>query len=795
MNAEALIGTTLGTCVLQKVIGQGGMGAVYLAQQSRPRRQVAVKVLLPATPLSPHQRVAFLERFRRETDAAASLEHPNIVPVYEYGERDGLAYLVMPYISGGTLRDVMEAENKLPLTQVMHYLEQLAAALDFAHERGVIHRDIKPANILLTSDGRVLLTDFGLVKIIADGQAPQMRLTGAGAPVGTPDYMSPEQVIGEKVDGRADLYSLGILVYHMITGLTPFQGETPMQIAAQHLQISPPPPRILRPDLPLAGEQVLLRALAKRPADRYPRCQELADAFRSTLVTAGILSGPLSNTASNPAVSKSATVARLFAPRGLFDPAWQDASVPVSPPPPALETEQPHMPNLMPPAHTAQAALPARPTGLLSRAGMVPRGATGHVPAAPGNPMNTNNVFALDTASTPEQQSAVLPSTHAPLFLPKSTRTLPAFGSSQPLPTPQAIGQELLPKSTLTLPTITGAQPAFPPSPMSQLSPVSPQRITGALTVPHSELGGTNTMKLTGPVKVVQMPIAGQPGRYMTGLLPVIPQTPGPEDAAFMQNTPKKPWKTALLAALVVLILFAAAGSFWVIHLHQAPATSTQKNTVRVSGTPNIAATATAAVQATTQANLILSDPLSQNTNNWPVNAPNETFKDGAYHVYNTGSNAVAVVLPQQSFNMPNSYEVTMWEVHGNNTSNNNSYGLIMRFSQQTKGGKLHTSFYSFEVVNIAGGEYRFYKYDDSQSNPWTELWHKSFGSEFHQGQGPAKTNTMKVTSNGSKFTFEVNGKMVGSAQDKSLTTGTLGMLVNLKGTEVAFMNLLVTRK
>src|SRR5437588_5985088 len=163
MNAEALIGTVLGTCTLQRLIGQGGMGAVYLAQQSRPRRQVAVKVLLPAATLKPHQLAAFLERFRRETDAAASLEHPNIVPVHEYGERDGLAYLVMPYISGGTLRDVMEREGAFALPKAVSYLEQVAAALDFAHQRGVIHRDIKPANILLTRDDRVLLTDFGLV--------------------------------------------------------------------------------------------------------------------------------------------------------------------------------------------------------------------------------------------------------------------------------------------------------------------------------------------------------------------------------------------------------------------------------------------------------------------------------------------------------------------------------------------------------------------------------------------------------------------------------------------------------
>src|SRR5437762_1207207 len=130
MNADALIGTVLGTCTLQKIIGQGGMGAVFLAQQSRPRRQVAVKVLLPASALTAHQRAAFLERFRRETDAAASLEHPNIVPVYEYGERDGFAYLVVPYIGGGTLRDVMEQEESLSLPKVQNYPEQIAAALD-----------------------------------------------------------------------------------------------------------------------------------------------------------------------------------------------------------------------------------------------------------------------------------------------------------------------------------------------------------------------------------------------------------------------------------------------------------------------------------------------------------------------------------------------------------------------------------------------------------------------------------------------------------------------------------------
>src|SRR5437764_3730749 len=137
------------------------------------------------------------------------------MPVYEYRERDGLAYLVMPYVSGETLSDVMGREGQIILPKSVNYLEQLAAALDFAHARGVVHRDIKPANILLTPEGRLLLTDFGLVKILADGQGAQVRLTGAGAPVGTPDYMSPEQVMGIEVDGRADQYSLGIILYQI----------------------------------------------------------------------------------------------------------------------------------------------------------------------------------------------------------------------------------------------------------------------------------------------------------------------------------------------------------------------------------------------------------------------------------------------------------------------------------------------------------------------------------------------------------------------------------------------------
>lgn len=318
MNPEALSGKVLGTCTLQQLIGRGGMGAVFQAQQSRPRRQVAVKVFLPMTALSPNQRAEFLERFRRETDTVASLEHHNIMPVHEYGEQDGLAYLVMPYIAGGTLRDELERDGALPLPRVVYYLDQIAAALDFAHERGVIHRDVKPANILIAQDGRLLLTDFGLVKIATEGQDANSRLSEAGVPMGTPDYIAPEQVIGGEIDARADLYSLGVILYHMVTGSLPFKGKMAMQVALQHVHVPAPSPRTLRPDLPVATEQVILRAMAKQPADRYMHAQDLVSAFRLTLEAAGV---PLGDTLGSTSILANANFASR--PRGLFDPVWQ----------------------------------------------------------------------------------------------------------------------------------------------------------------------------------------------------------------------------------------------------------------------------------------------------------------------------------------------------------------------------------------------------------------------------------------------------------------------------------------
>ncbi|MBX5451787.1 serine/threonine protein kinase [Thermogemmatispora sp.] len=791
MNPEALIGMRLGTCTLQRLIGQGGMGAVFLAQQSRPRRQVAVKVLFPMASLTPHQLAAFLERFRRETDAAASLEHPNIMPVYEYGEQHGLAYLVMPYISGGTLRDEMEREGAMALPKVLNYLEQLAAALDFAHERGVIHRDVKPANILKTPEGRLLLTDFGLVKIISEERANQVRLTGPGAPVGTPDYMSPEQVLGQPVDGRADLYSLGVILYQMVTGVAPFRGEAPMQIAAQHLQTPPTSPRVFRPDLPVAAEQVILRALAKNPADRYFTGQEMALAFRLALTSAGISV----DTGQNPAIAALGLSGKFAVPGnagGLFDPRWTKASAPqpvldaaAMPQAPAAEAasqmqtrvagEQP-IPSFPAPSLKLPTAEPALPTaklpvtnsssrrgGLLSRTGMFPRVGTGVMPetvAGQVGPVTNEQPAVLWQAEERQPHNFTDP-------LPSLAAAVPSSGLAGEREQQSAdaqSGQQLSSARSAT----TGA-----------LAPVAQQTATSPL------------VKLTGPVKVVKVPVAGQPGRYVTGLLPLTAASTGQAKSASRGERRRARMVVTLIVAALILVV--GSGLLLWGHLHSA-----QKTEPQVTATPGLQTTASPMATAAGASDVLFSDPLSQNIHDWPTTpADTYAFKDGAYHITNHSQKGIAVVLQSAPFTGPIGYSLTMQEVKGDDTNVNNSFGLILRFSQQTRSGKTVTTFYSFEVQNIKGGEYRFYKYDDSRgpNNAWgTPIWRKKFGSEFHQGQGPKNVNTLKVFANGSSFTFIVNGKVVGQTKDSSLPSGTVGMLVNLNGTEVAFKDLLITR-
>ncbi len=257
---------------IRQELGRGGMAQVYLAYDPTFRRQVAVKVL----PLHYLENPLLRARFEREARLIATIEHPAIVPVYDFGEQDGQLYLVMRYMSGGSLVSLIR-QGPFSLSKASEMLSLLAPALDAVHARGIVHRDLKPGNILLDSFGNPALSDFG----IAHFSEATVDLTGA-AVIGTPAYMSPEQVRAEiALDGRSDIYSLGIILYEMLTGRQPYQAATPMSIAMRHLTDPVPEIRRHRPDLPVTLQSVLDRALAKDRDQRYPRAADLVYDLRA----------------------------------------------------------------------------------------------------------------------------------------------------------------------------------------------------------------------------------------------------------------------------------------------------------------------------------------------------------------------------------------------------------------------------------------------------------------------------------------------------------------------------------
>jgi serine/threonine-protein kinase len=248
-------------------LGRGGMGVVYKAHHMRLDRAAALKVLTPALAGNDE----FRERFMRESQMAATLQHPNVVTVYDAGEAEGLLYLAMQFIAGTDLRRLLELEQQLDPARALAILAQVASALDAAHSRGLVHRDVKPANILVDTD-RAYLGDFGLTKRFdATG-----GLTGVGQIIGTVEYLAPEQIEGERVDGRADLYALGCVAYQCLTGRPPHAKNSDIAILFAHVKEEPAPLSSLRDDVPEAVDEVMARALAKDPAERHASCREFA---------------------------------------------------------------------------------------------------------------------------------------------------------------------------------------------------------------------------------------------------------------------------------------------------------------------------------------------------------------------------------------------------------------------------------------------------------------------------------------------------------------------------------------
>ena len=274
-----LIGQNFGRYQILELLGEGGMATVYKAYDTRLEREVAIKVIRRDA-FSPDDMDMMLKRFEREAKSLGRLSHPNIVGVIDYGEHEGSPYLVMVYLSGGTLKERLG--KPMPWQEAIQLLLPIAHALDYVHDRNIINRDVKPSNILMTEKGQPMLTDFGLVKIFGEHEKDATSLTSSGTGLGTPDYMAPEQWTGEPTT-QSDLYSLGVVLYEMITGYRPYTADTPAGVLLKQATESLPLPKQYIPDLPKDVESVLLKVLAKEPRDRYANMHDFIDELQNLL--------------------------------------------------------------------------------------------------------------------------------------------------------------------------------------------------------------------------------------------------------------------------------------------------------------------------------------------------------------------------------------------------------------------------------------------------------------------------------------------------------------------------------
>jgi serine/threonine protein kinase len=312
------IGEYIGPYKLVEETGQGGMASVYKAYHQSLDRYVAIK----AIQLAFVQDKDFLARFQREAKVVARLEHPNIVPIYDYSQFEGRPYIVMKFIEGESLKDRLNRQH-LSSNEILEILNAVGLALDYAHKNNVLHRDIKPANVLLGYDGHIYLADFGLARLALGGE---VSITGDRM-IGTPHYMSPEQGLGlAKLDNRTDIYSLGVMLYEMVVGRVPFDADTPFTIIHNHIYTPPPPPRTFNINVPPAIEAILTKALAKDPNDRFPDVGSLVTAFRAFVNNTPLANLPGSNDHER-SFSQSVTDPEAILVPDLALPKWANQSI------------------------------------------------------------------------------------------------------------------------------------------------------------------------------------------------------------------------------------------------------------------------------------------------------------------------------------------------------------------------------------------------------------------------------------------------------------------------------------
>lgn len=439
---EDLTGKQFGPYQIVAPLGEGGMAAVYKAYQPSMERYVAVKVL----PRQMAESEEFITRFKREARMLAQLQHPHILPVFDYGESDGYTYIVMSFVQSGTLADLLKT-RRLSLPEIRRMMTQIGDALGYAHTRGMIHRDVKPSNVLLDERGNCLLTDFGLARMT---EAVSARLTSSGAIMGTPAYMSPEQGAGTKLDGRSDIYSLGIILYEMITGQVPYSAETPIAIVFKHIQDPLPAARKLVPDLSEDLERVLLKSLAKKPEDRYQSAEDFVEAIQAAIPAQAPTARPAPQatmvaTPPPPLPGPSVSVAPQ-PPAAPVAPIVYETNIPAASPQPSYSSNNPVSQPQMP------APKKSFPAWILGGIGVIAACSIGIVLLVVGVRYFRNNAPLAHAALTSTREAEVTNSSAA--VLAELTLT-PIASPLGPLPAPPTVapppGQQFVRINAITL--------------------------------------------------------------------------------------------------------------------------------------------------------------------------------------------------------------------------------------------------------------------------------------------------------------------------------------------------------
>ncbi|MEI6776085.1 MAG: protein kinase [Chloroflexales bacterium] len=533
-----LVGRRLGRYEIQAEIGRGGMARVYRATDTLLQRPVAIKVLAAQLSMDPE----FIKRFEREARTAAGLRHPGIVTIYDVGEQDGLYFIAMEFIDGRTLHSILNENANLGLGYAVSILDPVARALDFAHSQGSVHRDVKPHNMMLDVGGRVVLTDFGIAQT---SDADSERLTRTGVFMGTPEYISPEQAEARRVDGRSDLYSLGVVAYEIITGRVPFSGATP-QLIVSHAQLPPPPPTSVQAYLPSEIDVVLARALAKRPESRYPSGIAMVEALRE-----------VAQHYRTPIASREQLAALVFPPVG-------GDSLTIPPPPaPRPSTPPPVSPPVPPrplpssvPAQPPQRPQPIRPppkvdmgrgNGQTNRSNplalfliggvlvgltllllfMVARGiASGGMQTSTPTPKGVTPSLEVRASDTPRPSDTPLPSdTPKPSDVVATLIPPPSPRPATPLPrlvtvTPSYTAIPELPTVTSS-PTASSSPTATPVTPTASPSPTAtPVLPTATITPSPSSLVASQTPAPNSSPLVTSVTPSSSPSPLVASVTP-----------------------------------------------------------------------------------------------------------------------------------------------------------------------------------------------------------------------------------------------------------------------------------